>query len=833
MKYLYIFLASLFIINNTYAQFPGGAATSTISGKITATIIDSVTRKPVEYATIALSKSGQTKSTNGSLADEKGNFKIENVKAGKYRLTVSFIGYDAKVLDPIETTLSKPDLNLGTIILSPSSKMLNEITVTGQANLVENKIDKIVYNAEKDVAIAGGNSTDVLRKVPLLSVDYEGNLSLRGSSNVRVLINGKPSGTMAGNMADALKAIPADQIKSVEVITSPSAKYDAEGTSGIVNIITKKTNLEGISGSINAGVGTRQNSGNGNLNVKKGRLTVSGNAGGYYSWPQTSILDFNKTSTDQSVVLTQKGESTTERLASNGSLGADYDINNYNSISSSLKLNWFQFSVDGNNFNSNKFANTLSEFNRNTDNKTKVIGYDWNNDYTHKFKKEGQEISFAFQFTNSNLDNDYTSNFLFPSGSSVNDSTERGNSEAINKEKTFQIDYTHPFKKVVWEVGVKSILRDITNDSRVAVLYPPSEAEFINPNRNYLYTYNQDVYAGYSTFGFTLAKKYGIKAGARFEGTVISGFANSASVIKPIDNDYHNITPSFVVSRSFKNFQTVKFSYNQRLQRPSLFYLNPFRDSSDPLNAREGNPTLSPELSHNYELNYSTFVKTTIINASIYYRRTNDIIESVVNNYTTESGKPGSLTTFKNVGSNNSFGFNFFGSVNPVKPLTLRGNLNVNSYDINLNNQNAGITAVGNKTYFMYNAFMSATYVFHKGFTFETFLITNSPRRTFQGKNPSFNMWNLGLKKELFDKKGSIGINVIDPFNERKNFKSEINSADFTQNSNFSIPFRSVGVNFSWRFGSLKVNNKPKRGVKNDDLKQGEGQGGGMGTGNN
>ncbi|WP_017257035.1 outer membrane beta-barrel family protein [Pedobacter arcticus] len=832
MKYLYIFIISLIFNANLFAQFPGANSQNTLVGKITATVIDSVTKKPVEYATIALGKTGQTKSTNGSLADGKGFFKIENVKAGKYRLTVSFIGYNTKIIDPVETTLSKPDLNLGEIILSPSNKMLNEVTVTGQANLIENKIDKIVYNAEKDVAIAGGNSTDVLRKVPLLSVDYDGNLSLRGSNNVKVLINGKPSGTMAGNMADALKAIPADQIKSVEVITSPSAKYDAEGTSGIVNIITKKTNLEGISGSVNAGVGTRQNSGNANLNVKKGRLTLSGNAGGYYSWPQTSKLDFNKTSTDQSVILTQKGESTTERLATNGSLGADYDINNYNSISSSLKLNWFEFSIDGTNFNSNKFANILSQFNRNTDNKTKVIGYDWNNDYTHKFKKEGQEISFAFQFTNSNLDNNYNSDFLFPSGSGVRDSTELGVSDAVNKEKTFQIDYTHPFKKVIWEVGVKSILRDITNDSGVDVYYPSTNTTTSNPNRNYIYNYNQDVYAGYSTFGFTLAKKYGVKAGVRFEGTSINGSANSASVIQPIDNDYHNVTPSFVVSRSFKNFQTVKFSYNQRIQRPSLFYLNPFRNSSDPLNATEGNPQLSPEISDNFELNYSTFIKTTIINASVYYRKTNDVIESVVSNYTTESGKPGSLTTYQNVGANNSFGFNFFGSVNPVKPLTLRANLNVNSYDIKLNSQNAGIAGQSDKTYFMYNAFASATYLFPKGFTLETFLITNSPRRTFQGKNPSFNMWSLGVKKELFNKKGSVGISIIDPFNERKNFKTEINTADFTQRSNFSIPFRSVGVNFSWRFGSLKVSNKPKRGVKNDDLKQGEsgGQGGNMGN---
>ncbi|MEO5910423.1 MAG: TonB-dependent receptor [Pelobium sp.] len=832
MKRLYFFFLLLFTTQLIYAQFPGGAGQSTITGKISGVIIDSLTNKPVDYATISLSRSGQEKSITGSLADDKGAFKIDNVKPGKYRLTISFIGYLTKVIDPIETTASKLDLNLANIILAPSAKMLNEVTVTGDASIIENKIDKIVYNAEKDVAIAGGNSTDVLRKVPLLSVDYDGNLSLRGNSNVKVLINGKPSGTMAGNMADALKAIPADQIKSVEVITSPSAKYDAEGTSGIVNIITKKNNLEGISGSINAGFGTRQNSGNGNLNIKKGRLTLSGNAGGYYSWPQTSLLNFAKVSNDNSYTISQSGESTTDRLATNGSIGADYDINTYNSVSSTLKLNWFQFSVDGNNLNQNIFNGNNFSFNRESNNTTKLLGYDWNNDFTHKFKKAGQEVSFAFQLTSSNLDNDYVSNFFFPSGSASQDSTENGISSAENKEKTFQLDYTHPFKKVIWEVGAKTILRDIINDSGVQSFIPSTNQTTIDPSRNYIYNYNQDVYAAYTTVGFTLAKKYGIKAGARFEGTTIQGAPNSSSVVQSIDNNYNNITPSFVISRSFKNFQTVKLSYNQRIARPSLFYLNPFRNSSDPLNASQGNPNLSPELSDNYEINYSTFIKSTVINTSIFYRHTTDIIESLVQNYTTDDGKIGSLTTYGNIGTNNSYGFSFFGSINPVKPLTLRGNFNLNSYDINLNQQNLGATNVQGKTYFMYNAFLSTTYLFPKGFTFETFVITNSPRRTFQGKNPSFNMLNLSVKKDLFNKKGSIGLSVIDPFNERKNFNSQINSNLFTQTNSFSLPFRSVGLSFSWRFGSLKVAQNPKKGVTNSDLKQDSGQTG-VGVGNN
>lgn len=802
----------------------GTSGAAAITGKIYGVIVDSLTRNPIDYATIALSRSGQTKSTNGALADDKGNFKIEKVSLGKYRLVISFIGYETKIIDPVITTNSKPDINLGTIILAPNTKLLNEVVVDGQTAIIENKIDKLVYNAEKDVAIAGGNATDVLRKVPLLSVDYEGNVSLRGSSNIRILINGKPSGTMAGNVADALKAIPADQIKNVEVITSPSAKYDAEGTSGIINIVTKKNNLEGISGSVNAGVGTRQNSGNINLNAKTGRLTLTANGGGFYSWPQTSILDFNRVNTNGDFNL-QNGKSTTERLASNGSFGADYDFNKYNSINSTIKLNWFEFGIDGFNDNTNSFDGIANNFRRVTNNKNRVVGYDWNNDYTHKFKKEGQEVSLAWQLTQSNLINDYDSYF------DNNPRQEIGTSDAINQESTFQLDYTHPFKKVIWETGAKAILRDISNDSGVDSADLSGNNRVPVMGRNFIYDYNQDVYAAYTTFGFTLAKKYGVKLGSRFERTEIDGSASGTNAFTPFTNSYNNFVPSFVVSRTFKNFQTVKLSYNKRLQRPSVFFLNPFLNTADFYNQSQGNPLLEAEIADNFEINYSRFIKSTVINASVYYRSTKNVIESIITNRQ-ENGENISFTTYDNVGKNNSIGFNFFGSFNPIKKLTFRGNFNIYTYDINLSTANTVVSAVEDKVYLMYNAFLSATYSLPKGLTFETFLITNSPRRTFQGRNPSFNMWNLGLKKELFNKKGSIGLTVIDPFNNRKNFESEIRNIAFTQTNNFSVPFRSFGVNFSWRFGSLKVNPNSKKGVKNDDLKQGESGGGQGGMGN-
>ncbi|MDB5119456.1 MAG: TonB-dependent receptor plug [Sphingobacteriales bacterium] len=820
MKQKLLLFAFIFNIATAFAQIPGGGAPS-ITGKISGTIIDSITKNPVDYATIAVSRSGSAKSTNGSLTDEKGSFKVVNIVPGSYRVTIAFLGYQTKVIDPVKTTPEKPDINLGKIILSPNQKTLNEVVVTGQAAVIENKVDKIVYNAERDVTVSGGNATDVLRKVPLLSVDIDGNVALRGSQNVKVLINGKPSGSMASNMADALKMIPADQIKNVEVITSPSAKYDAEGTSGIINIITKKKNVEGVSGSISGGVGTRQNNGNANVNIKKGRLGLTGNIGGNGSWPQTSNISFSQFNPANQPISNQKSSSRTSRLGFRGSVGVDYDINSYNSINSTLSFNRFGNTVAGDVFTNRFFNNVASTVNSTTSREFKVPGIDWSTDYTKKFKKEGEELSFAAQLSYGKTFQDYTT--VYTSGPNPN---EIGDNNAKNQEITLQADYIYPFKKITLEAGAKTIIRDITSDTRVDTA--ENDVYSLNTFRSNLFDYSQNVVAGYSTLGFTLAKKYNFKVGGRTEYTKISGSSTSAN---PFDNDYFTIVPSATISRTFKNSQTLKISYNKRISRPSMFFLNPFRNASDPLNQSEGNPKLSPEVSNNIEFGYSTFVKTTVINASIFYRHTNNLIESfVTKGKDLQTDSTVNIQTFRNIGSNNSLGMSLFGSVNPIPKLTLRGNLNLSTYDVNVLSANAlGVIGTG-KTFLLYNAFLSGSMTFKYGIIAETFAILNSPRRTSQGESASFNMWNIGFKKQILKKKGSIGLNIIDPFNERKNFRSNLTTPDYTQASNFSVPFRSVGVNFSWQFGKMNFNpqqQRKKRGVSNDDLKQGEQTGGG------
>ena len=808
MRHLLLFTMMLLAGLQVSAQ-PG------LKGTVTGSVIDSLTKEPVDYATIALYPEGKTTSVNGTIADNKGKFTITEVPAGKYRMVVNFLGYAEKTFGDI--TVKGGSLNVGTILLRSSATQLSAVEIQGEKPLIENKIDRLVYNAEKDVTSAGGDATDVLRKVPLLSVDMEGNVSLRGDQNVKILINGKPSGAMSNSVGDALKMIPADQISNVEVITSPSAKYDSEGTSGIINIVTKKKDIAGVNGSVSTGIGTRQNNSNANLNVRKGKFGVVANGGAHWMWPQTTVNSLSQINNVGASLLSQSGSSKAKRGGGRGSIGLDYDLNEKNLFNTTFTLSEFRMNLDG---LSNSIYQDNSILNSSTVQDRGFNGFDWSAGYTHKFDKEKQELSFVGQFSRNNNNTDYTT--LYEGGSRVN---ELGLNDGRNDELTLQIDYAHPIKdKATIEAGVKTIIRDINSMSELRELIGSNYV--LNPDRSSDYDYNQDVAAGYTSLNYNLSDKYQIMAGVRAEYTKLNG--ESIGNGEPFKNDYLNVLPSAVINRKLGVMSSLKLSYNQRIQRPSLYYLNPFRNTSDPISQSEGNPELKPELSHNLELGYSTFIKGTVINASIFYRLTNDVIESLTTTIDNPENpdQPILLQTFDNIGKNKSFGSNIFASVTPFKDLTLRTNLSLFTYNTDGTLVDNNLSTETDKTHFMYRAFVNGSYNIANGFIAETFFMVNSPRRTFQGTSPSFNMWSIGFKKELFDKKASIGVNIIDPFNETKTFDSEIRTSNYIQETSFAVPFRSFGFTLSYKFGKLDFKNTPRktRGVTNDDQKQGESQ---------
>ena len=780
----------------------GGAAKQpSVTGRITATIIDSLSKKPVDYASLSLVKVKTGKVVTGGVTDDKGKVVLSNIAADEYKLSIGFMGYKTKTV-MVTTTPKKLDENLGTIVLSPTENRLEEVKIVGQQALIENKVDKLVYNAEQDITNVGGDATDVMRKVPMLSVDVEGNLQLRGSA-VRVLINGKPSGTMANSVADALKMIPAEQIKSVEVITSPSAKYDAEGSGGIINIITKKTSAQGISGSVNATAGTRQNNGVFSLNAKAGRLSVTTSLGANMAYAQDSrVNSFNTSSVNgQTNEVIQNGVSRWKRNGFNGSAGLDYDINAYHNISTSIKMN--DFSNGGPGSSDVLTNNILAQNFRDMDMGFQNI--DWSVDYRITSKNVGEEFTLSGQLSTGRNTSDFFNRFVTPG---VPELTIFGANTGKNKEYTAQADYTLPINKMTTlETGVKGIFRNILSD------YDEALQDF---------DYDQNVASAYGVLGFKLTKKITAKAGVRAEYTKINGLSGNT---QSFTNDYFNLFPSLILSQTLKGSTTVKLSYNRRVQRPSLFYLNPFENKSDQFNIMRGNPYLNPELTDNVELGYSTFVKGSVINASVFYRSTGDVIESAFSPIVDANGQltNGVLTTYRNVGRSESYGANVFGSYNPKPKWTLMANVGLNTYNVS----NAD-NSVNTGTFLNYNAFLRSAYVLSKGWSTELWGVINSPRRTFQGKTDAMYFYGGAVKKELMGKKASIGLNVLNPFSRDLNIKTENRTGNSVQLTDIYYPLRSFGLNFTYNFGKLKFTQKEK-GIKNDDIKQGEQSGGGMG----
>ncbi|MCX2451064.1 outer membrane beta-barrel family protein [Pedobacter sp. PLR] len=811
MKKLILLFFGLVLTIGANAQFPmgGGTAKKMVTGRITAVILDSVTKKPIDYATVSLIKNKDNKSVNGAVTDERGRLTLSNISPEDYKLSIGFMGYKTKIIT-VKTTPGKPDLNVGTIYLSPTASNLKEVEISGQAALIENKVDKIVYNAEQDITNAGGDATDVMRKVPMLSVDVNGNLQMRGSA-VRVLINGKPSGTMANSVADALKMIPAEQIKSVEVITSPSAKYDAEGSGGIVNIITKKKSAEGTSGSVNTSVGTRSNNGAFNLNAKTGRLSLTGSLGVNHAYPQNSLVrSFNKSvlSDGSLSTVSQDGYSKWSRVGYNGSVGVDYDFNNYHNISSNVKINRFSNGGPG---SSNVLTNGFPSVNiRDMD-----MGFnnlDWNIDYRKTSKKEGEEFSVSAQLTTGRNTSDYSNRTIFsepffptPGGPGVMlpDLINDGSNTGKNNEYTLQSDYVYPISKTTTlETGIKGISRNIISN------YGESLQDF---------DYDQKVASAYGVLGFKLGKKITAKAGLRGEYTDINAMSGHKD---KYDKDYMNLFPSAVLSQALKGGSSIKLSYNKRIQRPSLFYLNPFENKSDQYNVMRGNPELDPEITQNMELGYSTFIKGSVINASVFYRTTKDVIESAILPIPgTEADGQRFLTTYLNIGRSQSYGMNVFASYNPKPKWTLMTNLGLNTYEVNNQASN-----VNTGTFVNYTAFFRSAYALPGGWNTELWGVVNSPRRTFQGKTDAMYFYGGALKKEIMKKKASIGLNVLNPFSRDLVINTVNKGSNYEQTTNIHYPLRSFGVNFSYNFGKLKFT-QPKKGVKNDDVKKEE-QGG-------
>lgn len=700
------------------------------------------------------------------------------------------------------------------------TKTIEGIIIVGKKAIVENKIDKIVYNVANDVTSQSGAAIDVLRKVPQVTVDADGNVELQGNPNVRFLINGKPSSIFGNSLADALASIPASQIKSIEAVTSPGAKYDAQGTGGIINIVLNESKVKGINGIVNASAGTRFETGSVNLNFRNNNFSLnaffSGNAQ-LKSRTPFSQDRISHSATNETRLL-QNGYTDFQRHGYRTGLGFDWSINKTNTLSGSVSYNDFANKSIGF-INQEQYITDLSNSSeqsiigyRNSVNRSSVNSIDGNLSYRKTFQKEGQELTadyvVSYGSPNSNyLQTQSLTGGLFPyNGIS-------GRNPGTDYTHNLSIDYVQPINdKITLEMGTKAILQHITNATDVNVLDPLSGQYQSDPFQSYHLKYDMGVYAAYLSSSLQLFNWLDVRAGARYEYTTVKIDYQNTHIPA-----YSLLVPSFILSHKFESGETVKLAYTRRVERPEYSELNPFLNFSDPHNITTGNPGLKPEIGDNMELGYNkNFSNGANLSLTLTERINSQDLKQITTFYPIYNVNGTdytnvSVTSRDNIGKEYNSGGIVSGSV-PLfsNKLNIRGNMMVfHRYIVSdyFGNVDMGVR---------YRFNINMNYQFPKDVMLEMFGNYNSAAKNIQGKNPQSITYSIAARKRFWNKKASIGITATNPFNKYIKQVTTVDTNDYSSYSVRELPLRSFGISFSYKFG--KMDFKKEKDISNDYL---------------
>ena len=814
MRKLLLFTVTILFFNVVKAQKP--ADQNVLKGKIT----DSVSLSVLEYATISLSTKGSEKPLNGTVTDKMGRYILKNIPDGIYNINFEFIGYHTIVLKDIN--FSKNNIAEINIALIAKKTDLQGVVIIAQQKLVENKIDKIIFNAEKDITSQSGVATDVLKKVPQVSVDADGNVQLAGSGGVRFLINGKPSTAFGSNINDVLQSIPASQIKSIEVITNPGAKYDAQGMGGIINIILKANNAKGYNGNVSLTAGTRTENGSVNLNMRNNNFGVnaffSGNARLRSTTPSKSDrLTSNGTTTS---LLQQYGSGSFIRHGIQRGGGFDWTIKKLTSITGNISFNNYGFSSNGftdqsilldKNSNQPPLLTLLNNSQR----------YNFNNtdaglNYKRNFAKEDQELNVGLNYSIENEKGYANSDqFHLPQDSLFYGA--HSYNPGKTKEINLNIDYSQPIKKdIILGFGTKGVFTDIKSLSAVLQYQPVSQDYQPSASLSNNLEYKQNVYAAYAELSFPVSTLFNAKLGGRYERTEINSYYSNAQVQAKVPG-YNTFVPSVFFSRKLGESQTLKLSYSKRIERPGYDDLNPFVNTSDPKNLSTGNSNLKPEIGYRYELGYNRdFGKIGSIMVNLFYRRNKNDIQPYIIYYPTYTVGDNTYTnvavsTRQNIGEEQNLGINLFGDLHPNTKFNIRSNVflfrrhTINVLDAGYNNNS-----------FNYRFNINTSYQFTGNLVAEFFGNFNSARNEAQGRYPSFTTYSFAVRRQFLKKKASIALNANNFFNNYVNQKTNLFGPSFSVVSQRQIPFRSISLNFAWKFGKLDFKNEKKEPEQNN-----------------
>ena len=774
---------------------------------ITGTVIDKATGAPLEYATLVLQNVRDPKNVTGGITNENGVFSVV-ANAGMYNVSVEYISYTTYKK---ERQLLRSNTDLGTITLALDVAQLDEVEVVAERTTVELRLDKRIYNVGKDLTVAGGTVSDVLDNVPSVSVDVEGNVQLRGNDDVRILINGKPSAITGLNSTEALRQLPAESIERVEVITSPSARYDAEGSGGIINIILRRSKLQGLNGALTANLGYPERAGlNGNLNFRTGAFNIFTNTGyNYRNSPGNSLNATTFLDTDGNFTNSIREERDFERIRKglNANVGVEWYINETASLTQSIFIrDANNTSETTNNFSQVDIAgNGSSGFRFDPETETDqtfqyALNYDkqFNGDSDHK-------LTFAFQFETS----DEVEESLIVQNGFDSESVRT----AEDQQRIFlQTDYVVPLgKQSQFEIGYRGDFNRLNTDFDVAFISPTLDELGITDPSNVL-DYKETINAFYSQYGDVFGK-FSVLAGLRYEATRL--VINQLETNDFNTNNFDAFFPTLNINFELDETESFQLGYNRRVRRPRSRFLNPFPSRSSPTNLFQGNPNLTPSFSNQVELGYLKRFKKLTINGSIYYQRATDVITFITEDTgedTLFDGEQVSIIrrTPANLASNDRYGFDITTNFRGSKKWNINGNVNlfqlVTRGDFNGQNFDAD-----NLSWFIR---LNNKLTLPSKIDWQTRVFYRGPTETAQTRNQGLFSLSFAFSKDFFKEKASLALNVSDVFNSRRRV-SETITPSFISDSEFQFRVRSYNLSFTYRFNQKKK--RTRGGGREDD----------------
>jgi outer membrane receptor protein involved in Fe transport len=796
MKSVLLPLTFILSFCNLYAQQEPNSGFS-ISGKL----IDG-DKNPVLFANVALYTAQDSTLTGGLASDENGLFKIP-ANPGKYYLKITYLTLDEKIVPDVNVV--NGDLDLGVISLKANAKVLQEVVVKGEKSQMELQLDKRVFNVGKDLSNIGSNASDILNNMPSVTVDVEGNVALRGSGNVRILIDGKQSGMVGLNPADALRQIPGDLIESIEIITNPSSRYDAEGEVGILNIVMKKNIRYGLNGSFTATAGYPANLGGSfNINYRKEKVNLIASYGHMYRegpGSGTSRQEYN--SADTSFVYEQKTNRNRGGYSNNFTVGMDYFLNKHNTLTGTLSLRKSQ--------NSNNSRLEYRDFDFNNNLTRTVIRTEDENEprtnfeaalsYRKTFEKKGQNLSFDAKYIIS--DETEASKYNETTAGESLGLRQRSYNTEDEKNWLFQLDYVHPFgKNGKLETGLKSSIRLLDNDFSVHQQNEQQNWQILTDFDNRL-AYDEKIHAAY-VMGSNQFGKFFIQGGLRGEYSDILTELKRTNEVN--HRKYFNLFPSLHLSYKLQDAQTIQLSYSYRLSRPGFRDLLPFSSFSDSRVFRAGNPLLNPEFTHSFEAGHLLNAEKGSLLSSVYYRHRLGVVENI----TVVDSTGFTRITPVNLSTGDSYGMEFNLTYDPFNWWKWTANANI----FRAINQGVYNDKILKSDTYTWNSRVSSRVTLFKNIDFQSSLNYRAPRKTTQGRDLSQYSIDLGFSRDILKGKGTVTASVRDLMNSRKQRRIVENAGYYSQ-SEFQWRARQFIVTFSYRLNRSK---EKERSESRDDM---------------